>query len=200
MTSHDLPRTAAIASAASAPGGSGAPCRLEPVLRHHGSRLLLLAQGLLGDDRDARDVLVGAFASAGHDVAPPELELEVLRRAVIERSLALLRTSPRSRMPAAALAPTFLPDGHRAVPVLPAAVLQLQVLQGPVGRRLLRAAIASLPDELRVVLILRDLERFDEAATAAFVGAAGDEVRQLLHLARHALWELLARDPARQVQ
>lgn len=200
MTSHGLPRTAAIASPPSVPVGAAAPCRLETVLRHHGSRLLQLAQSLLGDDHEARDVLVATFADGGNDGLAPEQEFAALRLAVIERSLAVLQASPRVRLPAAALAPTFLADGHRAVPVLPAAVLQLAVLQGPVGRRTLRAAIAALPDELRVVLILRDLERFDEATTAALVGGAGSEVRQQLHLARHALWELLARDPARHLQ
>lgn len=192
MSSHALPRAAAdlVSGSGSAPND---PCLVEQALRQHGQRLLQLAQNLLGREAAAREVLVGAFAEFALTEAAPGRAFEALRLTVIAGALLALQAAPSVPSPGSTLAPSFLPDGHRAVPVSPAAVMHLQVLQGPAGRRLLLRAIASLPDELRVVLVLRDLEGFDERATAALVARERKVVQQQLHLARHALWELLAR-------
>lgn len=196
MSSHALPRAAAdlVSGSGSAPNDPGL---VEQALRQYGPRLLQLAQNLLGREAAAREVLVGAFADVALTEAGPGRAFEALRQAVIAGALLALQATPSVQMPAATLAPSFLADGHRAVPVSPAAVMHLQVLQGPAGRRVLLQAIAALPDELRVVLVLRDLEGFDERATTAWVAREQKLVRQQLHLARHALWELLARTIAR---
>jgi DNA-directed RNA polymerase specialized sigma24 family protein len=158
---------------------------------------LLLAQNLLGGAEGANEVLVDAFASVGGAATMGEPAPGELRVAVIAHALAVLRTTPRLRVPAAALAPKFLADGHRQAPMSPAAVAHLQGLQGPAGRVLLREEVAALPDDLRVVLVLRDLEGLDEWASAALLGCDGDLVRRQLHLARHGLWALLARSLAK---
>jgi DNA-directed RNA polymerase specialized sigma24 family protein len=45
--------------------------------------------------------------------------------------------------------------------------------------------------------VLRDLEAFDEEVTASTLGIDAESVRERLHLARHGLCELLAREASR---
>jgi RNA polymerase sigma-70 factor (ECF subfamily) len=58
-------------------------------------------------------------------------------------------------------------------------------------KRLVRAAIERLPDSYRTVLLLRDIEEFDTAATGEALGLSRAAVKTRLHRARQALRQLL---------
>jgi RNA polymerase sigma-70 factor (ECF subfamily) len=53
------------------------------------------------------------------------------------------------------------------------------------------AAIDRLPEEYRIVLVLRDLEGLEPSAVAGSLGISNDLARQRLHRARLALVKLL---------
>ena len=58
-------------------------------------------------------------------------------------------------------------------------------------RTIVREAIDQLPDAFRRVLLLRDIEEMDTAATAAFLGTTENNVKWRLSRARKALGTLL---------
>lgn len=55
----------------------------------------------------------------------------------------------------------------------------------------MRSRIEELPEQYRVVLVLRDVEGLDTEETAAVLGVTLDTVRTRLHRARQALKTLL---------
>ena len=63
---------------------------------------------------------------------------------------------------------------------------------------LVRQAIAQLPDQYRVVLMLRDIEERDTSETAAALGTTASVVKVRLHRARQALRTLFDREFQRQ--
>lgn len=173
------------------------PTALEHCLRTHGPSLLALAQHLLSDRQAARTALADAFASACTDAENlPAGGLSALRRAVIDASLRRLPVHATERASEAALTPAFLPDGHRSMPAPPVDAAHRRRLQGSEGVSRIRQCIARLPDEWRVVLVLRELEQLDESTTANVLGISTDAVRARLHLARHGLWQLAGLDRA----
>jgi DNA-directed RNA polymerase specialized sigma24 family protein len=169
----------------------------ERCLRLHGPRLLALAERLLG----ARDAALAAFADGCAAAAPRTAGSELALLAALRRGVvaACLRRLPQAggAVAAAALRPAFVADGHRRTAPSGATAAAASALQGVDGARRLRGLIGGLPGELRVVLVLRDLEQFDEDATAAALGIDATRVRERLHLARHGLCELLAREAPR---
>jgi RNA polymerase sigma-70 factor (ECF subfamily) len=60
-------------------------------------------------------------------------------------------------------------------------------------RREIAQAIAALPDALRAVIVLRDIEHLSTEETAAQLGISPGAVKVRLHRARLRLRELLAR-------
>jgi len=91
--------------------------------------------------------------------------------------------------------PTFLPDGHRAGEwdlVLsdwsrsPEAVLLSQET-----REIVQRAIGFLPDQYRLVLVLRDIEGLCTEEVAQIVGDSVAAVKARLHRARMVLREAL---------
>jgi RNA polymerase sigma-70 factor (ECF subfamily) len=78
-----------------------------------------------------------------------------------------------------------------------------EALELDVTRRLVRAAILSLPERQRDVLILRDVSGCSEAVTARRLGISSGSVQGLLHRAREAFKDAyvgLARDDAMPVE
>jgi RNA polymerase sigma-70 factor (ECF subfamily) len=60
------------------------------------------------------------------------------------------------------------------------------------NRALVRDCIAELPEQYRVVLMLRDIEDIDTVDVAAMLGISTNAVKIRLHRARQALRTLLA--------
>jgi RNA polymerase sigma-70 factor (ECF subfamily) len=95
------------------------------------------------------------------------------------------------------LLPTYLEDGHH--------VEQFSEWALPAEARLLRretrahvrAAIDSLPQSYRTVLLLRDIEEMSTEETARTLGVTPNTVKIRLHRARQALLKLLKPTMAR---
>lgn len=161
------------------------------VVRTHGPRMYAMAMRLLADEEAARDALQEAFLSVHRSVAAFQGKSALatwLHRIVVNASLQQLRK--KARRPEVSLEeeiPKFDELGFLVGPTKenPASVEEL--LQRSDIRELVRRSIDGLPDACRVVLVLRDLEGYDTAATAELLGVSISATKVRLHRARTAL-------------
>jgi RNA polymerase sigma-70 factor (ECF subfamily) len=115
-----------------------------------------------------------------------------LHRIVVNSALMKLRE--RRRKPEESiedLLPTFAADGHQASE---SRDWSDAVLERKESARIVREAIARLPEQHRAVLVLRDLEERDTAEAAELLGTTPNVVKVRLHRARQALRTLLDRE------
>jgi RNA polymerase sigma-70 factor, ECF subfamily len=169
----------------------------EALLRMFGARMLSVARRIVGNDEDARDVVQSAYLSAFRAIGSFEGTSQLstwLHRIVV--NTALMRLRSRRRKPEEsieALLPAFKGDGHFAERFASGSLTADQLLERNETRRIVRSAIAQLPDAYRTVLILRDIEEMStqEVADALEITPAAVKVR--LHRARQALFTLLRR-------
>jgi len=174
---------------------AGDPEVFEQIVRHYGPRMLAVTRRILRDDDDARDAVQDAFISAYRARERFEASSKVstwLHRIAVNSALMKLRT--RRRKPEEsldALLPTFRRDGHHAE--------KFSAWTEPADRSVARAevrhhvrqAIERLPDNYRVVLLLRDIEGLDTQETADALGLTPNAVKIRLHRARLALRTLI---------
>jgi RNA polymerase sigma-70 factor (ECF subfamily) len=174
---------------------AGSADAFEALVRANGGRMLAVTRRFLRNDEDARDAVQDAFLSAFKGLATFDGRAALstwLHRIAVRAALQKLRT--QQRRPERAIEdflPRFLPDGHQADPAVPwqeavDAVLQRQELCGTV-----RACIDRLPEDYRIVLLLRDIEELDTEETAQLLGMNASAVKTRLHRARQALRVLL---------
>ncbi|HKI38290.1 MAG TPA: sigma-70 family RNA polymerase sigma factor [Gemmataceae bacterium] len=172
--------------------GDGAA--FEELLRAHSGRLLAVVRRLLGNEEDARDAVQDTFLSAFRSIDRFDGQAALatwLHRIAVNAALTKLRSRRRHpEKPIEDLLPTFLEDGHQARPSRnwpePSAALQRQETREAVRRH-----IAELPEDYRVVLLLRDIEELDTDETARLLGLTTGAVKTRLHRARQALRALL---------
>jgi RNA polymerase sigma-70 factor (ECF subfamily) len=161
----------------------------ERVVRAHAPALFATCARLLGThglDQAGAAVAAAFAALSSYDGGEPLRPW--LRHAAIAAALARLR--PRAGAAAIVdLLPTFLADGHRD---LTAAEQSRPGAEIAAPRDAVLALIERLPDDHRIVLVLRDGEGLGSAEAAAALGIPAAEVEGRLHRARVALRELLA--------
>ena len=166
------------------------------LIRRDTGRLLAVTRRILNNEDEAREAVHEAFIAAyrARDQFQAAARLSTwLHRIAINTALMKLRA--RKRRPEEAiddLLPRFLPDGHH--------VDRFRAWTEPADEALARRETASLvqtmiqrlPESLRMVLILRDIEGLSTEATADLVGTTPNAVKIRLHRARLALRTLLA--------
>jgi RNA polymerase sigma-70 factor (ECF subfamily) len=167
----------------------------EQLVRDETKHLLAVARRLLRNEEDAQDAVQQAFLSAFRALPAFNGQSRLttwLHRIVTNVALMKLRT--RGRQPEDSiedLLPTFLEDGHHVEQfsewALPADAKMLR----RETRARVRAAIETLPDSYRTVLLLRDIEELDTEETAHALGVNPNTVKIRLHRARQALLKLL---------
>jgi RNA polymerase sigma-70 factor (ECF subfamily) len=174
---------------------TGDQAAYEELVRSEGRHLLAVARRLLRNEEDAQDAVQQAFFSAFRALPSFNGQSRLttwLHRIVTNAALMKLRT--RGRQPEDSiedLLPTYLDDGHH--------VEQFSEWALPAEARLLRretrahvrAAIDSLPQSYRTVLLLRDIEEMSTEETARSLGVTPNTVKIRLHRARQALLKLL---------
>ncbi len=203
MHAHDAP-AAENQPFAGAPHGDvdlvsrlqrGDPDAFESLVRVHSGRLLSVARRFLPNEQDAQDALQDAFIRAFKAIGTFEARAQLhtwLHRIVVNSALMKLRE--RRRKPEESiedLLPTFSADGHQASE---SRDWSDAVLERKESARIVREAIARLPEQHRVVLVLRDLEERDTAEAAQILGTTSNVVKVRLHRARQALRTLLDRE------
>ncbi len=167
----------------------------ERLVREATPGLLRAARRFLRSEEDARDAVQDAFVSVFKSIKNFEANSQLstwLHRILINCCLMKLRT--RRRHPEEdieTLLPRFLDDGHQVEPSVPWVESAETILHRNETRELVRAAIDRLPEQYRLVLLLRDIEELSTEETATMLETTPNAVKVRLHRARQALRTLL---------
>lgn len=172
---------------------AGDPAALAALFDAHADRVYRLALGLLRDPAEAEDVVQETFLKAMTrlDQFEGRSRLDTwLYRVAYNASLDRLRRRPTEPLPeddAGDDAPTVMPQSMVEWRLTP----ENRLLDGE-ARAALDAAIQTLPEKLRAVFLLRDIEGLSGEETAEALGLQVGAVKVRLHRARLALRERLA--------
>jgi RNA polymerase sigma-70 factor, ECF subfamily len=158
----------------------------EILMRRYNQRLFRVARGILADDAEAEDVMQEAYVRAFRELASFRGEARFatwLTRIACHEALA--RTRKRRRLvPIAGGEPPDPPSEASG----PDRELENRELQA-----LLREALEALPDPLRAVFCLREVEGLSSEQTADALGLSVENVRVRLHRAKRSLRQALDR-------
>jgi RNA polymerase sigma-70 factor (ECF subfamily) len=139
---------------------------------------------------DAEDITSAAFARAYEKLGQFEGRSSFVSWLGRIATNLCFRTREKAEFETVADAEKMLEELPNATGVL---TPESEALQNEM-RRILRAAVASLPEPDQTVLRLRDIEELSTEATAAKTGLSESAVKSRLHRARKALREKLAAD------
>ena len=170
----------------------------ETLVREQSGRMLAVARRILGNDDDAGDAVQDAFLSAFKALDRFEGGARLstwLHRITVNAALMKLRS--RRRRPERQiedLLPRFDDTGHVAAGGAgwSGGVASMDADE---TRARVREKIEELPEDYRIVLILRDIEGLDTKQTATCLEISPAAVKTRLHRARQALRTLLEEDP-----
>jgi len=173
-------------------GDSGA---FEALVRQYSMPLLRVARRFLRSEEDARDAVQDAFISAYKSIARFGSNSRLstwLHRIVVNASLMRLRSQRRHpEEDIESLLPRFVEDGHQVEPSVAWSESAETMVEREEVRGIVRAAIDRLPEQYRIVLLLRDIEEMTTEETAEALGITANAVKIRLHRARQALRTLL---------
>lgn len=169
----------------------------EILMRRHNQRLFRVARAIVGDDHEAEDVLQEAWVQAFHALAGYRGEASVVTWLSRIAAHEALRRSRRSRRLVAveeggAGGPRPEPPDGRAAPD--------RAVENHELRRALRAALEDLPDPLRGVFVLREVEGLSSQETGDLLGISPENVRVRLHRAKADLRRTLDERFGREVR
>jgi RNA polymerase sigma-70 factor (ECF subfamily) len=157
--------------------------------------MLAVARRFLGRGDESADAVQEAFCAAFQAINRFEGASALstwLHRIVVNVCLMKLRTrSRRQTVSIEDLLPAFDETGHRLEPVASWSDEPGNRLERVEMHNQVRACIDRLPDDHRVVLLLRDIEELDTEQTAEVLGISVAAVKTRLHRARQALRRLL---------
>ncbi len=157
----------------------------------HGPRMLAVARRYMKVEEDARDCLQDAFLQAYQNIGRFEGRSSLatwLHRIVVNSALMKLRA--RKRKPEESiehLLPRFEAGECRVEPHWRFAETVDEMAARKEVRLLVRQEIDRLPDQYRIVLLLRDIEEYSTEETAELLEKSPGAVKVSLHRARAAL-------------
>jgi RNA polymerase sigma-70 factor, ECF subfamily len=167
----------------------------EACVRAHCGQLLLVARRILGNEEDANDAVQDAFLSAFKGIGQFKEQAQLgtwLHRIVVNAALGRLRG--RQHHPEKSiegLLPHFGEDEHQIDPPVPWKATPESIVEQQELCALVRRCIGQLPEDYRIVLLLRDIEGLATDETARMLGTSTAVVKTRLHRARQALRSLL---------
>jgi RNA polymerase sigma-70 factor (ECF subfamily) len=172
---------------------AGDESAFETLVRAQIGRMLVVARRIVGSEAEAEDAVQEAFLSAFRGVGSFDGRSRLstwLHRILVNAALMRLRkTRARREGSIDDLLPRF-EDGDHAEP--PERWREAPERMEPEDREAVRRALEGLPEEFRVVLVLKDVEGMESKAIAASLGISDALVRQRLHRGRQAMMTLLA--------
>lgn len=158
--------------------------------------MLRLAKSFFNNDDDAEDAVQDAFLSAFKSLSrfSGDCALKTwLHRIVVNACLMKLRSRQRCQTVSIEdLLPQFDETGHHAQTPTTRYVNPLERIINREDRDQVRACIDDLPEDYRVVLVLRDIEELDTAQVSTILNTTPGAVKTRLHRARQALRTLLS--------
>ena len=173
---------------------AGDPAAFEALMRRHNRTLFRTARAILRDDAEAEDALQEAYLQAYEAIGNYRAEAKLstwLARIVANE--ALMRVRKRTRR--AAIVPLQAAASEDEINEIPDDNMDdspERSAQRSEMRRLLEVEIDALPDDYRVVFVLRAVEELSVEETAEALGIPQATVRTRLFRARSLLREALA--------
>jgi len=156
---------------------AGDTALFEILMRRYNQRLFRIARGILADDAEAEDVMQEAYVRAFRDLAGFRGEARFatwLARIAVHEALARARKRRR-------LVP--ISGGEPPSPPAPVGSPERE-LENRELQAVLRAAVEALPDPLRAVFCLREIEGLSSEQAADALGITVENVRVRLHRAK----------------
>jgi len=163
----------------------GETALFELIMRRYNQRLYRVARAILRDDADAEDVMQEAYVRAyehlGQFAGRSQFATWLTRIAIHE---ALARLQRRKRTDQLGANPRGEIGIDREVDVAASALNPEEQLSVSELGRALENAILSIPEQYRLVLMLRDVEQLSTTETAATLELSEENVKVRLHRAR----------------
>jgi len=170
---------------------AGEPASYAELLNAYGGRMLAVARRIVQSDADAQDCVQDAFLQAFRKISAFDGRASLsswLHRIVVNAALMKIRQrNRRQETPLADHLADFDAEGMRKT-ASPALLVETQAhLESREIQALIRQEIDDLPTDFRNIILLRDIEEYDTAETAALLGISVSSTKTRLHRARAAL-------------
>jgi RNA polymerase sigma-70 factor, ECF subfamily len=163
----------------------GETALFELIMRRYNQRLYRVARAILRDDSEAEDVVQDAYVRAYQHLAQFAGRSRFatwLTRIAIHEALARSQRRRRTEQFDASARSEGTADGEAEV-VANALNPEEQLSVSELGRAL-EDAILSIPEQYRLVLMMRDVEQLNTQETAAALDLTEENVKVRLHRAR----------------
>ncbi|GMV25147.1 MAG: RNA polymerase sigma24 factor [Phycisphaerae bacterium] len=174
---------------------AGDHAAFDELVKIAGGRIIAVCRRMLGQDEDVMDVVQDTFLSAFKSISNFDGRSQFttwLYRIAVNACLMRIRTRRRRRERSIDdFLPTFLDDGHQVDPTRPWKPCEAFGIERSDIRDFVRARIDELPEQYRIVLMLRDIEELSTEETAEALGMTVSGVKTRLHRARQALRGLM---------
>lgn len=163
---------------------AGETALFELLMRRHNERIYRAARAIVRDEQEAEDVMQQAYVNAFTHLRQFEGAAQFstwLTRIAVHEALARVRRRGRYR--------AFDEEHDNVEPFMPRTSSVGPEHEAVTGelRRMLEWAIDGLPDGMREVFVLREVEGMSTAEAAACLGVSEDVVKTRLSRARAAL-------------
>ncbi|MFA6045208.1 MAG: sigma-70 family RNA polymerase sigma factor [Phycisphaerales bacterium] len=172
----------------------GEAAAYEKLVHETTPRLLAIARRMLPNEDDAQDAVQEGFLAAFKGLPSFDGNSRLstwLHRIVVNACLMKLRSKRRRpERSIEEILPKFREDGHAWEPGSAWQSPTKGLEEKELSARMLEA-IDNLPENYRIVLVLRDIQGLDTAETGVIVGLSENAVKTRLHRARQALRELI---------
>jgi RNA polymerase sigma-70 factor (ECF subfamily) len=161
------------------------------MVQRYGGAMLYTVQRIVRHEDDAHDCLQEAFLQAFRKLHLFERRASLktwLHRLAV--NTALMKVRARKRKDELALEDwlsEYGNDGHRLEPQWDFSESVETLILRHATRTLVQQSIDALPDQYRIVLLLRDIEGYDTEEVAALLETSTGSVKTRLHRARAAL-------------
>ena len=171
----------------------------EILMRRYNQRLFRVARGILADDAEAEDVMQEAYVRAFRELATFRGEARFstwLTRIACHEALA--RARKRQRL----VRIGGIGEGGGGEPPEPPSETAgpERDMENRELKAVLQDAVEVLPDPLRTVFCLREVEGLSTEQTADALGLSGENVRVRLHRAKRSLRQMLDARIGREVR
>lgn len=180
---------------------AGAQCDdaecFETLVRDYGGRMLNVARRYLRNEDDAQDCVQDAFIQAFQRIQDFEGRSSIgswLHRIVVNTALMKIRATKRRKEES--LEDNWTLFDSRGMRVETEAEITLStedVLVNEESRDNIRQHIDELPDNVRMLLLLRDIEGYRTDETAQLLGMSESNVRTGLHRGRKLLKQMIVK-------
>lgn len=161
----------------------GETALFEIIMRRYNQRLYRIARGILRDDGEAEDVMQDAYVRAYSHLSQFAGRAQFstwLSRIAIHEALARVRRRKRTDQ----LGPAESHEGDDDMNLIASSLNPEEQTSASELGKALEAAILAIPQQYRLVLMMRDVEQLNTAETAVALEITEENVKVRLHRAR----------------